>query len=81
MAALLGPDKAFHRKQEVAIKAIISGQSPVVAIIRTGYRKSVLFILPAIIAPGGTTIVVTPLVSLQGNIQERCDTARISSVK
>lgn len=36
--------------------------------------------LPAIVAPSGVTIVVTPLVSLQGNMQERCENARISSV-
>ena len=81
LAALLGPDKPFRGKQEAAIKAIMSGQSPVVAIMGTGCGKSVLFMLPAMMAPGGTTIVVTPLVSLQGNMQERCDTARISSVK
>jgi superfamily II DNA helicase RecQ len=40
-----------------------------------------LFMLPASIAPGGTSIVVTPLVSLQGNMQERCEKARISSVQ
>lgn len=39
-----------------------------------------MFMLPAIVAPGGVTIVVTPLVSLQGNMQERCEKARISSV-
>ena len=64
LATLLRPDKQFRGKQEAAIKAIISGQSPVVAIMGTGCGKSVLFILPAIIAPGGVTIVVTPLVSL-----------------
>jgi superfamily II DNA helicase RecQ len=81
LATLLGPDKPFRGKQEAAIKAIMSGQSPVVAIMGTGCGKSVLFMLPAIMAPGGITIVVTPLVSLQGNMQERCDQARISSVK
>ena len=37
--------------------------------------------LPAILAPGRVTIVVTPLVLLQGNIQERYNKARITSVK
>jgi superfamily II DNA helicase RecQ len=81
LAKLLGPDKQFRGKQEAAIKAIMSGQSPVIAIMGTGCGKSVLFMLPAILAPGGVTIVVTPLVSLQGNMQERCDKARITSVK
>jgi hypothetical protein len=68
LTMLLGPDKSFRGKQEAAIKAIIRGQSPVVAIIGTGYSKSVLFMLPAIVAPGGVTIVVTLLVGLQGNM-------------
>ncbi|KFZ23511.1 hypothetical protein V502_02012 [Pseudogymnoascus sp. VKM F-4520 (FW-2644)] len=77
---LLGPDKEFCRKQEVAVKAIMSRQSPVVAIMGTGCGKSVLFMLPAIVAPSGVTIVVTLLVLLQGNMQERCEKAQISSV-
>lgn len=64
LAALLGPDREFRGKQEVAVKAIMSGQSPIVAIMGTGVGKSVLFILPAIIAPSRVTIVVMPLVSL-----------------
>lgn len=80
LAALLGPDNEFRGKQEVAIKAIMSRQIPVVAIMGMGCGKSVLFMLPAIVAPGGVTIVVMPLVSLQGNMQERCEKARISSV-
>jgi superfamily II DNA helicase RecQ len=63
LAALLGPGQEFRGKQEAAVKAIMSGQSPVVAIMGTGVGKSVLFILPTIIAPGGVTIVVTPLVN------------------
>ena len=42
----------------------MGGQSPVVAIMGTGCGKSVLFMLPAIVAPSGVTVVVTPLVSL-----------------
>lgn len=64
LATLLGPDKPFHGKQEATIKAIMSGQSPVAAITGTGYGQSVLFMLPAIIASGGVTIVMTLLVSL-----------------
>jgi superfamily II DNA helicase RecQ len=61
---LLGPNKQFWGKQEAAIKAIISRQSPVIAIIGTGCRKSVLFMLLAILAPSRVTIVVTLLVLL-----------------
>ena len=81
LEALLGPRSQFRGKQELAINAIMMGESPVVAIMGTGCGKSMLFMLPASSVPGGTTIVVTPLVSLQGNMQERCEKARISSVQ
>jgi hypothetical protein len=51
------------------------------AIIRTDYEKSVLFMLSAIITPNKTTIVITLLILLQDNIQEQYKTAQISNVK
>ena len=61
------------------MSAIMRGQSPVLVVMGTGGGKSMLFMLPASSVAGGTTIVVVPLVSLQGDLQERCRTARISS--
>jgi superfamily II DNA helicase RecQ len=52
----------------------------VVVVMGTGSGKSMLFMLPASSVAGGTTIVVVPLVSLQGDLQERCTKARISSI-
>ena len=46
----------------------------------TGSGKSMLFMLLASSVVGGTTIVIVPLVSLQGDLQERCTKARISSI-
>ena len=80
LEALLGPGSRFRGEQEAAISAIMRGQSPVLVVMGTGGGKSMLFMLPASSVAGGTTIVVVPLVSLQGDLQERCRTARISSL-
>jgi superfamily II DNA helicase RecQ len=77
---ILGAGAKFRGKQKPAIDAIMQGQSPVMVIMGTGGGKSMLFMLPAAVVPGGTTIVVVPLVALQGDLQERCEKAGISSV-
>lgn len=38
----------------------------------TGAGKSISFMLPAWTEPGGTTVVVVPLVALRGDMKERC---------
>lgn len=43
-----------------------------------GGGKSMLFIVPAFTAPGGTTIIVVPLVALQANIIQQCQELSIS---
>jgi hypothetical protein len=56
------------------------GYSPVVIItgIRTG--KTIAIMLPASSVSGSTTIVIVLLYILQGNLQEKCKKAQISSV-
>jgi superfamily II DNA helicase RecQ len=39
----------------------------------TGEGKSILFILPAWVEPGGTTVVVVPLIALRGDMKRCCD--------
>jgi superfamily II DNA helicase RecQ len=39
----------------------------------TGEGKSILFMLPAWVEPGGTTVVVVPLIALRSNMKRRCD--------
>jgi superfamily II DNA helicase RecQ len=77
---MLGKDARFRGLQRPAIEAIIQGHSPVVVIMGTGGGKSMLFMLPASCTSGGSTVVIVPLVALQGDLQERCSKARISSV-
>jgi superfamily II DNA helicase RecQ len=46
-------------------------KSLIVVVMGTGGGKSLSFILPAASYPGGVTVVVVPLVSLQGDLIER----------
>ena len=62
----------FRRVQAAALQAIQDGESPVLAVIRTDRGKSILFMLPVFAEPGGTTIIVVPLLSLRGDIIQQC---------
>ena len=66
--------------QGPALQAIQDGESPVVAVMPTGGGKSMLFMLPAWLEPGGTTIVVVPLLSLRQDLQRRCQQLGIACV-
>lgn len=55
----------FRPEQERAIKAIM-GKQDVLAVMSTGAGKSLIYQVPAV-ALGGTTIVVSPLVSLMSD--------------
>ncbi|CEL11233.1 hypothetical protein ASPCAL14336 [Aspergillus calidoustus] len=70
----------FRGVQASAMAAIQQGRSPVVAIMPTGGGKSMLFMLPAWAVPGGTTIVVVPLISLRQDMARRCRQVGVSCV-
>ena len=70
---VMGPTARFRGVQEAAIKAIVSGDSPVVAVMATGGGKSLLFMLPAACSTGGMTVVVVPLISLRQDLRRRCE--------
>ncbi|KAL6399580.1 hypothetical protein AUP68_00560 [Ilyonectria robusta] len=53
-------------------------KSPIVVVMGTGTGKSLCFMLPAASCPGGVTVVVVPLVSLQGDMLDRCQKLNIS---
>lgn len=55
----------FRPEQEMAIKAIM-GKRDVLAVMSTGAGKSLIYQVPAV-ALGGTSIVVSPLVSLMSD--------------
>jgi superfamily II DNA helicase RecQ len=80
LEAMLGPDARFRGVQEEALAAIMRQESPVVVVMGTGGGKSMMFMLPARCS-SGMTIVVVPLVSLRGNMRERCEELGIESVE
>jgi superfamily II DNA helicase RecQ len=55
------------------MEAIQAGVSPVVMVMPTGEGKSILFILPAWVKPGGMTVVVVLLIVLRGDMKRYCD--------
>jgi len=77
----LGSEARFRELQEPVLQAIMKHQSPIVAVMGTGVGKTLLFQLPAKSMSSGTTVVISPLVSLQDHMVERCQQAGISCVK
>ncbi|KAL6412376.1 uncharacterized protein AUP68_03578, partial [Ilyonectria robusta] len=71
-------DTRFRGKQQEAVESIIINKSPIVMVIGTGTSKSLYFILPAASCPGGVTVIVVPLVSLQGDMLDRYQKLNIS---
>ena len=53
------------------------GEERVLAIMPTGSKKSILFILPAFYGVGGVTIVVVPLIVLKQDLRRRCQAVGI----
>lgn len=51
-------------EQRDAMLAVITRQSDVMALIKTGGGKSMLVVVPALLEPDCTTVVVLPLKSL-----------------
>jgi ATP-dependent DNA helicase RecQ len=54
--------RTFRQKQERVVSAVLSGRD-VLAVMPTGSGKSLGYQLPAVLLPG-TTLVVSPLISL-----------------
>jgi superfamily II DNA helicase RecQ len=69
---VMGEQAEFRGVQEVAMRAIMAGESPVVAVMGTGGGKSLLFMLPAFCSGGGGSVVVVPLIALRQDMQRRC---------
>ncbi|KAI1067942.1 hypothetical protein LB507_004186, partial [Fusarium sp. FIESC RH6] len=52
-------------QQEKAIRLATAKQSPLITMLPTGSRKSLIFIVPAILASAGVTIIVAPYTELK----------------
>ena len=77
---IVGEGARFRGIQEEAIKAIMAGKGPILAVMGTGGGKSLLFMLPAVcsamVAVGGApgmTVVVIPMISLREDLKRRCE--------
>ncbi|MFA5714970.1 MAG: ATP-dependent DNA helicase RecQ [Candidatus Paceibacterota bacterium] len=67
---------AFRPKQEEIVRGIVAGRD-VLAVLPTGAGKSLCFQLPAVALPG-TTIVISPLISL---MKDQVDNANKKGVR
>ncbi|KAI8651067.1 hypothetical protein NCS57_01442500 [Fusarium keratoplasticum] len=78
---LLGSNATFRQGQKPILEAIMSNRNPILAIMPTSGGKSLLFQLPAASCPDSITIVVVPLVSLLGNLLDRCQAMDIPAAQ
>lgn len=69
---MMGEGAEFRGMQERVIRAVARREWPTVQVTPTGGGKSLTFMLPAFCTPDGVTIVVTPLVALENDMEERC---------
>ena len=70
---LHGQDAKFRGIQQPVLEAIVARHPRLLAIMKTGAGKSLLFMLPAACSRDGTTVVIVPLISLQQDLMERCE--------
>jgi superfamily II DNA/RNA helicase len=64
--------------QAMALQVICARERDVLVVLPTGGGKSLLFMLPAFMETGRTTVVVVPLVALTSDTQMRCTQAGLS---
>ena len=77
---LFGKCSSFRTIQESVVRAIYSGQSPILSVLPTGGGKSLLFLLPASYDFSGVTIVLLPLISLREDLYRRTKELGILSI-
>jgi hypothetical protein len=75
------PEAEYRGRQEESLRAIMQHSLRLLVVMATGIGKSMLFMLPAAVSPGGVTIVISPLNFLQDDMLSRCDKLGIPSAK
>ena len=78
---MFGAGMQFRGLQKPALESIMNHESPILVVMGTGVGKPMLFQIPAKSVSSGTTIFITPLVSLQDHMVERCQQVGISCTK
>ena len=73
MQQVLGQQDVGFRsaEQELALHAVIDGQTPLVVVLPTGGGKSLLFSVPACMDDAGVTVVVVPYRALIEDVVDR----------
>ncbi|PNP37241.1 hypothetical protein TGAMA5MH_10863 [Trichoderma gamsii] len=74
LQAVLRDNHARFRtpQQEEAVRMAAAKETPLVAILPTGGGKSLIFMVPAMLAGAGVTIVVAPYAELKRQLVTRC---------
>jgi superfamily II DNA helicase RecQ len=78
---MLGEGSQFRGIQRAAIEAVVRGDNPILTVMATGAGKSMVFLLPAWGAMGGTTVVLVPLIALRQDLRRRCQALGISCLE
>lgn len=74
LRAVLRDDRAHFRtpEQEEAVRLAAAKETPLVAVLPTGGGKSLVFMVPAMLAGAGVTVVVAPYAELKRQLVSRC---------
>ena len=65
-------------KHREAMNVILAGKTPVVTIFPTGSGKTDFVLLPAVLYPEKTFVVITPYVALANEFEKRCNDLQLS---
>jgi hypothetical protein len=76
-----GPLTFKSPEQEIALRAILAGETPLVVVLPTGGGKSLLFMAPACLPNPGVTIVVVPFRELIRDLKRRLAEANIPATE
>jgi superfamily II DNA helicase RecQ len=68
-------------QQEQAMYAVLDGQTPLVMVLPTGRRKSLLFTVPAFLEASGVTVVVVPYRALIKDLVQRIQNCRVDCIE
>ena len=83
MQQVLGQEDVGFRsaEQELALHAVIDGQTPLVVVLPTGGGKSLLFSVPACMDDAGVTVVVVPYRALIEDLVDRMQKRGIDCIE
>lgn len=63
------------------MQAVLDKQTPLVVVLPTGSRKSLLFMVAALVETGSITVVVVPYQALRANLVERMKASGINCIE